>query len=36
LNYLKTLVEKLGVDLREDTTISEQAKQLRMSGEYLS
>lgn len=36
LDYLKTLVAKLGVDLREDTTISEQAEQRRKAGEYLS
>ena len=36
LDYLKTLVAKLGVDLREDTTISDKAEQRRKAGEYLS
>ena len=36
LDYLRTLVAKLGVDLREDTSISEKAEQRRKSGEYLS
>ena len=36
LDYLRTLVAKLGVDLREDTSISEKAEQRRKGGDYLS
>ena len=36
LDYLKTLVARLGVDVREDTAISAKAKQRREAGEYTS
>jgi len=34
LDYLKALVVKLKLDLREDTSISEQAEQRRQAGQY--
>jgi predicted metal-binding protein len=36
LNYLKTLIAKLGLDMREDTSISKSAEQRRQAGIYLS
>jgi len=34
LDYLKALIAKLGVDVREDTTISKRAEQRRVEGVY--
>ncbi|NQT88781.1 CGGC domain-containing protein [bacterium] len=34
LDYLKTLVERLGIDLREDTRISPKSEQRRSDGLY--
>ncbi len=34
LDYLKTLIARLGLDVREDTTVSEQAEQRRKKGFY--
>ncbi len=36
LRYLKTLVARLGLDLREDTFVSEKAEERRRSGTYES
>jgi predicted metal-binding protein len=36
LDYLKTLVGRLGLDLREDTAISAKSQQRREAGEYAS
>ena len=36
LDYLKTLIGKLGLDIRESTTISKKAEKLRQEGVYSS
>ena len=36
LDYLKALIEKIGIDYREDTEINEKSKQRRAEGVYLS
>lgn len=34
IDYLKALIAKLGLDVREDTTISQKAEQRRLEGTY--
>lgn len=36
LDYLKELIDKLGLDMRETTTISKKAQERRAAGEYKS